>query len=151
MVKSVSGKKKNMRSFTIDHVLNKKGCPTKFHNKDYTGRYVGRDPASAAKKATSQLCRVKKIKGECVLYVDIRETTQESSDKIFKYKVSRKKLKVPGPFGNEFELVAKSMNKKTTKTKSPKCTEPGKSRGRKVSIKSNRSKKSRKLLKSLRK
>jgi len=145
MVKSVSGKKKNLRSFTVEYALNKKGCPTKFHNKDYTGRYISRDAASAAKKAVSQLCRVKRIQGQCVIYVEIRETTQGEGGKILKYKVSRKKLSEPGPFGNEFELVAKSLNKKTSKTGPPKCSNPGKSSGRKVSRRN-----SKKLLKSLR-
>ena len=136
MVKKSSGKKnKSMRSFTIEYALNKKGCPTKFYNKDYTGRYISRDAASAAKKAASQLCKVKRVKGECVLYLEMRETTQGKEKKILKYKVIRKKLKEEGPFGNEFELIAKSMNKKTSKQKAPRCDLPGKSSGRKISRK----------------
>jgi hypothetical protein len=144
MVKSVSGKKKNLRSFTIEYALNKKGCPTKFYNKDYTGRYLSRDAASAAKKAVSQLCRVKRIEGQCVIYVEMRETTQGEGGKIFKYKVRRRKLDEKGPFGNEFEMIAKSLNTKTNKSNPPKCTNPGKSSGRKVSRKNVN-----KLLKSL--
>lgn len=136
MVKKSSGKKKkSMRSFTIEYALNKKGCPTKFYNKDYTGRYISRDAGSAAKKAASQLCKVKRVKGECVLYLEMRETTQGKGGKISKYRVQRKKLKTPGPFGNEYELIAKSMNKKSSRVKEPNCKSPGKSSGRKISRK----------------
>ena len=136
MVRKSSGKRsKSMRSFTIDYALNKKGCPTKFYNKDYTGRYISRDAASAAKKAASQLCKVKRVQGECVLYIEMKETTQGKSGKILKYRVTRKKLKTPGPFGNEYELIAKSMNKQSSRIKEPVCKSPGKSSGRKISKK----------------
>ena len=133
MVKSVSGKKKNMRSFTIVYALNKKGCATKFHNKYYTGRYISRDPASSAKKAVNQLCRVKRIKGECVIYVHLKETTHNSNNKLYKYRIKRKKLQEPGPFGNEYEMIAKSLNTQTNRVKPPYCDNAKKSSGRKVS------------------
>lgn len=126
-------KKKSLRSFTVDNAKDNKGCATKFYNKDYTGRYLNKDPASAAKKAATQLCRVKKIKGNCTLYLDIRETTQQgkTKGKIFKYRLTRKKLAEPGPFGNEFEIKSKSLNKVKSV---PNCKSGKfKSRGRKVS------------------
>lgn len=133
MVKKVG--KKGIRSFTINEAKDNKGCPTKFYNAEYTGRYLSRNHASAAKKAATQLCRVKRIKGNCVLYLDMVETTQGSNKKILKYKLTRKKLKEEGPFGNKYEVIARSLNKnKSLSSRTPKCKSgKKKSRGRKVS------------------
>lgn len=121
---------KGLRPFTTEAVHKIDGCPTKFYNKGYTGRYKSRDPVSAAKKAATQLCRVKKIVGTCVLIITVRETSQDSVKKEFTYKVSRKKKDVVGPFGNKFENIAKSFDV----SKLSKCKKKrSKSRGRKVS------------------
>ena len=121
---------KGLRTFTTEAVHKIDGCPTKFYNKGYTGRYESRNPVSAAKKAATQLCRVKKIVGTCVLIITVRETTQGSIRKEFTYKVSRKKKEILGPFGNKFENIAKSFDV----TKLSKCKKKrSKSRGRKVS------------------
>ena len=128
--------KKSIRSFTVENAKDNKGCETKFYNKDYTGRYLNKDPASAAKKAATQLCRVKKITGNCVLYLDIRETTQQGKNKgkIYKYRLTRKKLKEKGPFGNEYEIKSKSLNISIKSNQTPNCKSgKHKSRGRKVS------------------
>lgn len=53
------------------------------------GRFVSSNPASAAKKAASQLCKASKIKGRCVHVVTIKETTKGSKGKEYVYKVSR--------------------------------------------------------------
>jgi len=133
MVKKVG--QNGMRSFTINDAKDNKGCPTKFYNKDYTGRYLSRDHISAAKKAATQLCRVKRIQGNCTLYLDMIETTQGSKKKILKYKLTRKKLKEKGPFGNEYMIDAKSLTvNKSLSQRSPKCkNKEQKSRGRKIS------------------
>jgi hypothetical protein len=54
------------------------------------GRYISSTPAAAAKKAFSQYYRNHKS-GRFSLEVHIRETTQNSSHKIYKYKVSKVK------------------------------------------------------------
>lgn len=133
MVKKVG--KKGMRSFTVHEAKDNKGCPTKFYNKDYTGRYLSRDHLSAAKKAATQLCRVKRIKGNCVMYLDMVETTQGSKKKVLKYKLTRKKLKEKGPFGNEYKIDAKSLTvNKSLSQRAPKCkSQDKKSSGRKIS------------------
>ena len=133
MVKKVG--KKGIRSFTVNDANDNKGCPTKFYNKDYTGRYLSKNHASAAKKAATQLCRVKRIKGNCTLYIDIVETTQGSKKKVLKYKLTRKKLKEEGPFGNKYEVNARSLNKnKSLSKRIPQCKSgKKKSKGRKIS------------------
>ena len=73
------------RSFTIEDARHNDGCPTKFANKGYSGEFTSSSPGSAASKAVSGLCRVKKIKGRCSLYVAVRETTRGSKKKVFKF------------------------------------------------------------------
>lgn len=90
MVKSSSGKA-NLRSFTIVNVSKHNGCKTKFRG----GRYLSRNPASAAKKAFNEHCRVKRIRGVCTLHVTVEETTQGSKHKRFTYKLNRRKLQEP--------------------------------------------------------
>jgi hypothetical protein len=87
--------KRKERTFTIHDARKADGCPTKFMNKNYSGVYVSRDAAGSAKKALTQLCNVKNIKGQCAMYLSIRETTQGSKKKVFNYKVVREKLKKP--------------------------------------------------------
>lgn len=53
------------------------------------GRYISLTPAAAAKKAFSQYYRNHKKSGRFSLEVHVRETTQNSSHKIFKYRVSK--------------------------------------------------------------
>tara|TARA_B100001093_G_scaffold518736_1_gene604709 strand:+ start:1974 stop:2384 length:411 start_codon:yes stop_codon:yes gene_type:complete len=119
---------KTKRSFTINDARHAEGCSSKFKNKDYTGDYVNNNPNSAAAKAVTQLCRIKKIKGSCTLYVEMRETTQGSKKKLYKYKVTRKKLATPGPFGNNYENKVKSVDSFPTR-----CKKSRSSTGRKVS------------------
>lgn len=131
--------KDNKRTFTINDAKHTDGCPTKFLNKDYSGVYVSRTPAGAAKKALTQLCRVKKIKGQCSLFISMRETTQGSAKKVFDYKVTREKLAKP------IELAGRKIEyaNKVKKAKSmPACKKSRKSSGRKASrSKSKRSQK----------
>lgn len=96
MVKSSSGKP-DMRSFTVVDARRIDGCPTKFAIRGETGRYIGKDPRGAAAKAFTRLCRVKRIRGQCAMYLSVRETTQGASnpDKTFTYKLRRFKLPEP--------------------------------------------------------
>ena len=80
MVKNSKGQS-GYRSFTVTDVVHKDGCPTKFSRKDYTGSFVSNQPAGAAKKALTSLCSVKRIKGQCTLFITVRETTQGKSGK----------------------------------------------------------------------
>ena len=119
----------NRRSFTIVNMTHSDGCPTKFTG----GRYLGRSPAAAARKALSYHCAVKKIRGRCALYVKLREMTQGSAHKHFSYLLHRVKLGKPvvrfAGTANEFKI------RYTTTVKSvksiPTCKKArGKSRGR---------------------
>lgn len=71
------------RSFTVE-ALYRAGRKLKTTG----GRYISKTPSNAAKKAFSQYYRSKKA-GKMTLEVHIRETTNDSSNKIFKYKVSK--------------------------------------------------------------
>ena len=60
MAKSRSRSNRNrrsssMRSFTVEAAKDASGKVTNFANKDYSGRYMNRNPAGAAKKAATQL------------------------------------------------------------------------------------------------
>ena len=46
-------------------------------------------PSSAARKAVSRICRESAIRGQCTLIVHIRETTQGSAHKEYRYKGKR--------------------------------------------------------------
>ena len=96
MVKKV-GKSDDYRSFTVVNVSKTSGCNTKFGSpsKKYGGRYISQKPADAARKAFSELCRTKRIKGVCTLYLEIMETTKGSKNKTYKYKAKRNKLSEP--------------------------------------------------------
>jgi|TARA_B110001469_G_C9628573_1_gene314076 hypothetical protein len=127
MVKSSSGKV-GLRSFSVLNVGKHGGCKTKFN----AGRYLGRNPVSAAKKAFNNFCRQKKIRGVCTLIVTVKETTQGSKNKEFSYKLHRKKLAKPmvmlegtkNEFVIEYQLDAKSVDTPSA------CKKQGQSRGR---------------------
>ena len=127
MVKSSSGKS-GLRSFAVVGATRQGACKTKSHR----GRYIGRTPAGAARKAFSELCRVKRIRGICTLFVTIKETTQGSARKQYTYKLNRRKLKTPlimmegtdKEFVIEYGVTAKSAS-------APRdCRKPGQTRGR---------------------
>ena len=83
------------RSFTINNAYHVDGCPTKFSHKDYTGRYTCATPREAASKALTQLCHAKAIRGQCTIYIEMRETTQGSSNKVYSYHCKRVKYDKP--------------------------------------------------------
>ena len=78
------------------------------------GRYISKNPASAAKKAGRQQIK-KSVKAKVIT---IRETTNGSAKKEYTYKVKKVKLKCPVVIDRKdgsttvykSKLVAKSMN-----------------------------------------
>jgi len=125
---SASGK----RSFTIHHAYHVDGCPTKFSYADYTGRYEAYIPQRAAEKALIHLCHVKRIRGQCTLYIEMRETTQGSNHKIFAYKVKRIRYATPKVVGDRtyyYSRHAVAVDRVPTE----KCPKSHKSSGRMIS------------------
>lgn len=85
---------RELRSFAVVDVKKENGCPTKFSD---SARLVGATPVSAAQKAFSRLCNLKRIRGKCTLFVTVVDTTQgaRTKGKTYSYKVDRKKLAKP--------------------------------------------------------
>jgi hypothetical protein len=129
MVKTNSGKE-GYRSFTITNISNVLNCPTKYR----AGRYISRTPIGAAKKAFTEHCRVKDIRGVCTLFVRVRETTQGSSHKEHTYKMERNKLAtalvMQEGTENEYEIYYSIDAKSTSILNSTKCNKSNKSPGR---------------------
>jgi hypothetical protein len=129
--KSRSLKASGKRSFTINNAYHVDGCPTKFSHKDYTGRYIAISAQRAASKALSELCRVKRIRGQCTLYIEMRETTQGSSGKLYAYHCKRihlaKPLELNGRMVHYFNKV------KPVAIPTEKCKKSHKSSGRMIS------------------
>ena len=75
---------KQDRSFTVDALYQ-----SDKHLKTSGGRYISTTPANAAKKAFSQYCRRHNKIRRFSLIIYLRETTNGSSHKIYKYKVSK--------------------------------------------------------------
>lgn len=131
--------KSKERRFTIHDARKANGCPTKFKSKEYSGIYEGSAPSSAAMKALTQLCRAKKTKGQCTLFLTMREITQGNNKKangepkLYHYKVKREKLEKPIELKGrvvEYKNVCKSIKSMPTKEKGCK-----KSSGKKRSSK----------------
>ncbi len=74
------------RSFTVVSVSNKRGSKS---GSNTGGRFISSAPSGAARKAASQVCRESSIRGQCTLFVAVKETTQGSAGKVFHYKVKR--------------------------------------------------------------
>jgi len=90
------------------------------HN--FNGTYTGK-PVSAAKKAASFLCRHSAIHGICTIYLTIQEKTRGSANKLYHYKISRRKLPKPivvehagRMITRHYILLAKSVKDMTKKT-----------------------------------
>jgi hypothetical protein len=86
------------RSFTVI-VINKSGKKVRSNG----GRYISKTPSSAARKAFSQYYRQHKTSGQLSLEIHIKETTQNSSGKIFKYRVS--KIKDPKDISRGKQII----------------------------------------------
>ena len=129
------GGRKAQRTFKVTNVVNTDGCPTKFKEGRYTGTHM-----SAAKKAFNSLCGHKQIKGKCVFYLSVQETTQGSGKKVMvdgddgkkammmkkerHYKVERNKLKEPRVMmeGTDREYKILYENKAKAVKSFPRCT-----------------------------
>ena len=85
---------RELRSFSLASVQKEDGCPTKFNA---SSRFVGATPVSAAKKAFSRLCNLKRVKGKCTFFVTVMDTTNghPRKGKKYTYKVDRRKLAKP--------------------------------------------------------
>jgi len=141
-------KSSGKRSFTIHNAAHVDGCPTKFSHADYTGRYNSHTPARAALKALNNLCKLKRIRGRCTLYIEMRETTQGSDHKIFTYKGSRMMLDKPIEIGKKGEkgyrvIEYRNVVKSVDKIPMDKCKASHKSSGRMLSRSSKSHKSSR--------
>ena len=133
--KSRSMKVTGKRSFTINNAYHVDGCPTKFTHHDFVSRYLKHHPDQAAKNALTRLCKVKRIRGQCTLYIEIRETTQGSEGKVFAYHAKRIHLKKPIVLQDRtiyYKPIVKSVDRVPTE----KCKKSHKSRGRMISISS---------------
>lgn len=76
------------RSFTIIKIVTSSGHVKGDEN--LKGRYKG-TPMGVAKKMATRVCRNSKIKGQCTLFITIKETTRNSKNKEYTYKVKRVK------------------------------------------------------------
>ena len=85
---------RQLRSFAVVGVQKESGCDSKY---SADSRLVGANPRSAAMKAFSRLCNLKRIKGKCTFVVTVEDTTRGYSKKgkKYTYKVERKKLAKP--------------------------------------------------------
>lgn len=126
------------RSFTVVKVGKHGSCKTKGQG----GRFINKTPAGAAKKAFSEFCRTKRIKGICTLIVTIKETTAGSVGKVFTYKLNRIKLKEPiiRFEGSDKEYVIEYQSKIKSITVPVECKKPGQTRGRALKRTSKRNK-----------
>jgi hypothetical protein len=85
--------KAGYRSFTLLGAAKSAMCRTK----GVGGRFISKSAAGAAKKAFSDLCRTKRIRGVCTLYVNMKDTTAgaRTKGKVYSYKIVRQKLNPP--------------------------------------------------------
>ena len=107
---------KGKRSFTVVEIRkagqkNKSGSLKKTQGDG--GYFKSSNPAGAARKAFNASCRDKKIKGQCTFVVTVKEITQGSAGKVFKYECKRIKLDKPIELLGrtiEYDTKVKSMN-----------------------------------------
>ena len=128
--------KSGYRSFTLVGASKTSDCKTK----GYGGRFINKSPAGAALKAFTELCRTKRIKGICTLYVTMRDTTKNGKHrgKMYVYQAQRKRLAKPmirlegsdNEFVIEYRSVAKSVKSRTTSDCGKKFPDVKQSRGR---------------------
>ena len=103
-----------MRSFTIVKINSN---DRRVKSKSIGGRFQSINPASAAKKAGSSICRLNNINSSIKFKVAIRETTQGSAHKVFVYSFSRVRnprtvMRSGKHITYEFETKVKSLMKK---------------------------------------
>ena len=128
--------KSGYRSFTLVGASKSSDCKTK----GYGGRFINKSPGGAALKAFTELCRTKRIKGICTLYVTMKDTTKNGKQrgKMYVYQAQRKRLAQPkirlegtdNEFVIEYRSVAKSVKPRDTNDCNKKFTDAKQSRGR---------------------
>ena len=133
MVKRV-GDKDGYRSFTIINVGKSSGCKTKFGRGKYGGRYISKSASAAASKAFSELCRTKRIRGVCTMYITLQETTKNSNHKTYVYKANRQRLKEPLIMmeGTDKEYVIEYKPVVRSVKNAKKCTNNNQTQGRRL-------------------
>tara|TARA_B110000285_G_scaffold160312_1_gene178993 strand:+ start:608 stop:1012 length:405 start_codon:yes stop_codon:yes gene_type:complete len=109
--------------YKVTHLTHVSGCKTKFPPSG--GRYVSSRPSLAAKKAVSQMCAHKTIRGQCALKVTlVRTDLPKHKRKEHTYLVHRKKLKKPTKVKIGDSMVTYKYELKAEKAKkSEKCTD----------------------------
>jgi hypothetical protein len=129
--------KSGYRSFTLVSAAKRAGCTTK----GLGGRFINKTPSEAARKAFSDLCRIKRIRGVCTLFVTIKDTTKggKKYGKLYTYKLQRQKLAKPMIMlegtDREFVIEYKPRIVRLMKDDALKCeaandNKPGQTRGR---------------------
>lgn len=94
-----------MRTFTVTGVSSPKNAEK---GKDCLGGvFKSNTPMAAAKKASRRICRICNMDGQCTLIVRIKETTPDSRQKEYVYKIRRIK--------KETTVVKTSPDKKKIK------------------------------------
>ena len=73
MVKRV-GDKDAYSSFTIVNVGKSSGCKTKFRRGNMVGYIFQSQQRLPASKAFSELCRTKRIRCVCIMYITLKQT-----------------------------------------------------------------------------
>lgn len=101
----------NKRSFTVSTVYRGGNEITSVIG----GRYLSDTPSSAARKAFSMAIRSIKPDGRISLEIHLKETTQVSDKKVYKYKVSKKNKNTNIKVGDKeimykYTTTVKSLN-----------------------------------------
>lgn len=112
---------RELNSYVLINVHKNDGCPTKFSR----SHFVNRNPSQAAKKALTELCNTKRIRGQCSFYVTIQNTTNGhiNKGKKYMYKCSRVKLDKPIVLANgvEFNYTSECKSVKSIPKSTSKC------------------------------
>ena len=102
-----------MRSFTTIKIISN---DRRINSKNVGGRFQSANPASAAKKAGSSICRQYNINKSIKFNISIQEITRGSNNKIFTYTFSRKYnpvtvMRSGQQITYEFETKVKSLTR----------------------------------------
>ena len=115
--------KSGKSSFRVVGVFKSNGCPTKFPEEN---RFESSSPEGAVRKAFTQYCNRKKIRGQCSLFIKVENTTNDHKfkGKVYTKKCTRHKLDkpvvrlegTPNEFVIEYETKVKSVNSVTKRS-----------------------------------
>lgn len=105
-----------MRTFTVTGVSTPK--KTDKGKECLGGLFKSKTPMAAAKKASRRICRLCGMEGQCTLIIRIKETTPDSRQKEYVYKIKRikKETKVvkTSPDKKKINIVYKFVTKATS-------------------------------------